>query len=65
MGLCCVKMYEAVEIDINIQNTFGTVLLQAVSVETSSPGPTDSEQRSTGNESHQTENILHNAMCLS
>lgn len=52
MGLCCVKIYEAVETDINIPNTFGPVLLQAVSEETLSPGPTDSEmadQRSTGN----------------
>ncbi len=42
------------------------VYKQAVSEETVSQGPSDSEtadQNSTG-ESHQTENILHNAICL-
>lgn len=52
------------EIDIiNIQISIHPVLLQAVSEETASQGPSDSEadQNSTG-ESHQTENILHNAI---
>ncbi len=47
--------------------SFGNVYYeQAVSEETVSQGPSDSEtadQNSTG-ESHQTENILHNAICL-
>lgn len=55
------------EIDIiNIEISVHPVLVQAVSEETASQGPSDSEiadQNSTG-ESHQTENILHNAICL-